>query len=79
MKNTIVKAILLYNNPTTLELLVLTRVSTAKVYPGMEDLPGGKINPNESLFHAIARETTEETKLIVTDFEFLTQQEYITP
>lgn len=78
MKNTIVKALIFFNHASNPQLLVLTRVATAKVYPGMEDLPGGKVDQDEPLLQAITREVHEETQLAVTNFQYLVTQEYIT-
>ncbi|MGQ1784286.1 MULTISPECIES: NUDIX hydrolase [unclassified Saccharicrinis] len=46
---------------------------------GMLDLPGGFVDPNESVEHALTREIKEELNLTVTELEYLTSfpNEYV--
>ena len=45
-------------------------------YEGLLDLPGGSIEPNESIEEALKREVAEETGLTVTKSQFTGVEEY---
>lgn len=58
----VVKTII-YNNDGN--VLVLKRNKKTTVFPGMWDLPGGKIEFGENFHQAVSREISEEVKLNV--------------
>lgn len=60
----VVKALVFYKNSDSHRMLVLKR-SRLSSCPGMEDLPGGKVEEGEDLTDAIIREIQEETQLAV--------------
>jgi len=45
------------------KILILKRSTDSKTNPGKWELPGGKVNPDESFDHALIREVYEETNL----------------
>jgi len=45
------------------KILILKRSTDSKTNPGKWELPGGKVNQNESFDHALIREVYEETNL----------------
>ncbi len=45
------------------KILILKRSTESKTNPGKWELPGGKVDQNESFDHALIREVYEETKL----------------
>ena len=45
------------------KILILKRSSDSKTNPGKWELPGGKVNQEESFDHALIREVYEETNL----------------
>lgn len=45
------------------KILILKRSTESKTNPGKWELPGGKVNPDESFDHALIREVYEETNL----------------
>ncbi len=45
------------------KILILNRLTDSKTNPGKWELPGGKVDQNESFDHALIREVYEETKL----------------
>ncbi len=45
------------------KILILKRSTDSKTNPGKWELPGGKVNPDESFDQALIREVYEETKL----------------
>jgi 8-oxo-dGTP diphosphatase len=45
------------------KILILKRSTDAKTNPGKWELPGGKVNQDESFDHALIREVYEETNL----------------
>jgi 8-oxo-dGTP diphosphatase len=45
------------------KILILKRSTNSKTNPGKWELPGGKVNQDESFDHALIREVYEETKL----------------
>jgi len=45
------------------KILILKRSTDSKTNPGKWDLPGGKVNQDESFDHALIREVYEETNL----------------
>jgi len=45
------------------KILILKRSTDSKTNPGKWELPGGKVNPEESFDHALIREVYEETNL----------------
>lgn len=51
------------------KLLLLKRGETAPWSPGKYCLPGGKLEPNESLIDAAVRELREETDIIVSPLD----------
>lgn len=59
----VVRAIIKRDN----KFLLLERAST-EFLGGLLVLPGGSVNADEDLLHAIAREVREETDLVVTEF-----------
>lgn len=59
MKIEVVKALLFYDDP----ILLLTRLK--QLFHGMEDLPGGKLEPDELRVPGLIREIKEETQLDV--------------
>ena len=61
MKKKVVKALLFYDN----QLLLLDRAG--KLFHGMEDLPGGKLEPDELPIPGLMREIKEETQLDVSE------------
>lgn len=63
---TVVKLIILFKENNKPHILLLKRSSNVSS-PGMEDLPGGKMDENENFPEAIARELWEETQLSVNE------------
>ncbi|KAF7192063.1 8-oxo-dGDP phosphatase NUDT18 [Pseudocercospora fuligena] len=51
-------------HPNTSKLLILKRAST-DVFPGYWEVPGGSMEPNETVLEGLSREVLEETGLIV--------------
>ena len=47
------------------DVLVLKKSDLVEIYPGQWDLPGGRLNPDESWCDGLAREVQEETGLHV--------------
>ncbi|MDY9928028.1 NUDIX hydrolase [Methanosarcina sp.] len=47
------------------EFLLLRRSENSRTNPGKWDLPGGKVNPEESLKEAVIREVWEETGISI--------------
>ncbi|WP_410507888.1 NUDIX domain-containing protein [Methanosarcina hadiensis] len=47
------------------EFLLLRRSENSRTNPGKWDLPGGKVNPDESLKEGIVREVWEETGISI--------------
>jgi 8-oxo-dGTP diphosphatase len=45
------------------KILILKRATDSKTNPGKWELPGGKVNQDESFDHALIREVYEETNL----------------
>ena len=45
------------------KILILKRSTDSKTNPGKWELPGGKVNQNESFDHALIREVYEETNI----------------
>jgi 8-oxo-dGTP diphosphatase len=45
------------------KILILKRSTDSKTNPGKWELPGGKVNQDESFDHALIREVYEETNL----------------
>ena len=52
-------------NASSTELLVIKRAETDVAFPGLWTVPGGHIEPGETVEEAITRETREETGLQV--------------
>jgi 8-oxo-dGTP diphosphatase len=48
------------------KILILKRSTDSKTNPGKWELPGGKVNQDESFDHALIREVYEETNLKIT-------------
>jgi 8-oxo-dGTP diphosphatase len=48
------------------KILILKRSTDSKTNPGKWELPGGKVDQDESFDHALTREVYEETKLKIT-------------
>jgi 8-oxo-dGTP pyrophosphatase MutT (NUDIX family) len=57
------------NHANTPRLLLLKRADHESYFPGVFEIPGGKVDANDpSIKHAITREVLEETGLAVTEF-----------
>ena len=63
MKKKVVKALLFYNDSGKYYLLLLER--SKQLFHGMEDLPGGKLEPDELPIPGLMREIKEETQIDV--------------
>lgn len=88
MNQVVVKICIIYPEISGLYFLVLHRSMQAQYFPGMGDLPGGKVHSGENLIDAIKREVNEETgltlqqqidELFVHQFSFVDQivQEHV--
>lgn len=53
------------------KLLILRRGNSAPWMPGKYCLPGGRIEPNETLLNAAIRELREETGIFIVDHNYL--------
>ncbi len=63
---TVVKVLILYINTADVHhVLILTRALHIKNSPGLDDLPGGKLEPDELPEAGIIREVHEETNLCI--------------
>jgi ADP-ribose pyrophosphatase YjhB (NUDIX family) len=65
MKKKVVKALLFYKDSGKYYLLLLER--SKQLFHGMEDLPGGKLEPDELPIPGLMREIKEETQLDVSE------------
>lgn len=61
MKKKVVKALIFYKDSQNCNILLLTRAK--KLFHGMEDLPGGKLETDELPIPGLLREIKEETQL----------------
>ncbi len=60
--------------PVSVKAVIVSRDGKALVmrkYNGIIDLPGGKVEPGEDMYEALAREVKEETGLTVSKFDFV--------
>jgi ADP-ribose pyrophosphatase YjhB (NUDIX family) len=73
MKKKVVKALLFYDN----QLLLLER--SGKLFHGMEDLPGGKLEADELPIPGLIREIKEETQLNVNQLLHVATHEWEGP
>ena len=73
MKTKVVKALLFYDD----NLLILER--SGKLFHGMEDLPGGKLEPGELPIPGLIREIKEETQLDVSQLLHVATHEWEDP
>jgi mutator protein MutT len=60
-------------------VLTLRRSAECSNNAGRWDLPGGKVEPGETVEQAIVREVAEETGLVIQPEKFLTALEWPTP
>lgn len=58
---------------------ILLVEKTRGPYAGLLDLPGGRLEPGESLEEALVREVKEETGLQIEEWEFLRAFSYVIP
>lgn len=65
MNRRVAKVLIFYVDDSKSLLLILKRSMQAKECPGMGDLPGGKIDPEETFEAGIVREAFEETGLVL--------------
>jgi 8-oxo-dGTP diphosphatase len=59
-------------------ILILKRSIDCREYPGLWDLPGGKVEDGEKFDKALVREVKEETDLAITLKRILDKNEYET-
>lgn len=62
-KNNIVAVNMIIKNQDKTKVLVIKRNESEIAYPGLWAFPGGKIEPNETIFEALQREAKEEVGL----------------
>ena len=77
MKKTIVKALLFYKDSGKYYLLLLER--SKQLFHGMEDLPGGKLEPDELPIPGLMREIKEETQIDVENLSLIATHEWEDP
>lgn len=53
------------NSPSKHQLLIVKRASHEESFPNMWEIPGGHVEPGETIRQCIERETFEETGLLV--------------
>ena len=53
------------NSPSKQQLLVVKRASHEEAFPNNWELPGGHVEPGETIHQCVERETLEETGLVV--------------
>lgn len=77
MKKNVVKALLFYKDTGNYYLLLLER--SGKLFHGMEDLPGGKLEPDELPIPGLIREIKEETQMDVNNLSLVATHEWEGP
>lgn len=77
MKKKVVKALLFYKDSGKYYLLLLER--SKQLFHGMEDLPGGKLEPDELPIPGLIREIKEETQLDVSQLLHVATHEWEGP